>query len=153
MKPQTAVDLVGKYARLTHAIKACKGRIGAELDKCPGLKGFRLERATERCDWLHIMVGDSTKAAQDDQDTHLSVWYSKDYGEWEDRGVPTFVRFDIGSGDEPEECPACYAAHLIVQERKAMRRQLASVKGAMTRLGSPAIAAATSAAPSTQEGK
>jgi hypothetical protein len=135
IKPATAVDLVGRYARLTHAIRACKGRIGAELDKCHGLKGKRLEVATERCDWLHIIPGEPTKEAQDDQETHLSVWYSKDYGEWEDHGVPHFVRFHVGSGDEPEECPACYAAHLIVQERKALRRQLGSVKAAMTRLG------------------
>ncbi|HEU6454003.1 MAG TPA: hypothetical protein VN201_00910 [Roseateles sp.] len=135
IKPETAVDLVGKYARLTHAIKACKGRIGVELDKCPGLKGKRLERATEYCDWLCVMPGDPTKAAQDDQDTHLKVWYSKDYGEWEDHGYPHFRRFTIGEGDEPEECPACYAAHLIVQERKALRSQLAHVKAAMTRLG------------------
>lgn len=135
IKPETAVDLVGKYARLTLAIKGCKARIGAELDKCPGLKGKRLEVATERCDWLHIIPGDPTKEAQDDQDTHLKLWYSKDYGEWEDHGYPHFRRFTIGDGDEAEECPACYAAHQIVQERKVLRGQLGHVKAAMTRLG------------------
>lgn len=135
MKPETAVSLVGRYARLTLAIKGCKARIGAELDKCRGLKGFRLDVETEACGWMHVAAGDPTKAAQEDQETHLKTWYAKDYGDWEDHGVPTFVRFRIGSGDEPDECPACYAAHLIVQERKGLRRQLAYVKGAMTRLG------------------
>lgn len=141
IKPETAVDLVGRYARLTLAIKGCKARIGAELDKCPGLKGDRLKTVRHEGFDGGFLLGaiepydEPTYEAQADQDTHLKTWYSKDYGEWEDHGVPTFVRFHIGSGDEPDECPACYAAHLIVQERKVFRRQLASVKAAMTRLG------------------
>lgn len=139
IKPETAVDLVGRYARLTHAIKACKGRIGAELDKCQGLKGNRLERVAGGGGDVDDLLfeGCLTRAAQDDQDTHLSVWYGKEYGELIDRSWydPVFKRYAIEAHDEGAECPACYAAHLIVQERKAMRRQLASVKAAMTRLG------------------
>ena len=143
IKPETAVDLVGRYARLTHAIKACKDRIGAELDKCPGLKGFRLEtehhEATE-ASWMGAALeayDEPTERAQTDQDTHLSVWYGKDYGETVDAGYmdPEWRRWPVRAELEGEACPACYAAHLIVQERKAMRRQLASVKAAMTRLG------------------
>lgn len=39
IKPETAVDLVGKYARLTLAIKGCKARIAeltAELQRLTG---------------------------------------------------------------------------------------------------------------------
>ena len=135
MSPDQALELVGRYARLTHSIKACKKRIAAELDKCPGLKGKRLGVATERCDWMHIIPGFLTKEAQDDQNTHLSVWYGKEYGELIDRNWydPIFMRYAIEAHDEGAECPACYAAHLIVQERKELRRQLAHVKGAMTR--------------------
>lgn len=141
MSPQTAVDLVGRYSRLTLAIRGCGPRIAAELDKCKGLKGFRLE--TEHVPefdggpWVgRIEAHDRlTDRAEKDQQTHLSVWYSEDYGEPGEWG---FERYSVGEGDEAEDCPACYAAHLIVQERKGLRRQLGYVKGAMTRLGSKA---------------
>lgn len=146
IKPETAVELVGRYARLTLAIKGCKARIGAELDSCPGLKGFRLE--TERHEaipesWMGPAVEayDSlTERAVADQDTHLSIWYSDSYGEVIDQGYmdPAFRPYRVKEDREGAECSACYAAHLIVQERKTFRRQLASVKAAMTRLGSKA---------------
>lgn len=128
MNAEKALELVGRYARLTHAIRECKKRIGAELDKCQGLKGHRLEVETVACSWMHVAVGDPTKAAQDDQDTHLSLWYAGDIDDDGRRVWPDPRDFD-------DECPACYAAHLIVQERKGLRRQLGAVKAAMTRLG------------------
>lgn len=126
MAPEKALELVGRYARLTHSINDCKKRIGAELDKCKGLKGHRLEVETEACGWMHLAVGYPTKAAQDDQDTHLSIWYAGDVDDFGRRSWQDPRDYD-------DDCPACYAAHLIVQERKALRKQLASVKGAMTR--------------------
>jgi hypothetical protein len=131
MKPEKALELVGKYSRLTHAIGACKKRIGDELDKCPGLKGFRLEVIwTESFDEELIQV--PSGRAQGDQVTHLAGWYAKDYGEPGEFGYEPFT---VGEGDEETDCPHCFAAHLIVQERKALRKQLATVKGAMTRGG------------------
>ncbi len=139
MSPEKALELVGKYARLTRAITQCKGRIGKHLDLCRGLKGNRLEVFKTGAFDGGEMVGfieayeSPTDAACADQDTHLKVWYDKDYGETEDHGCPVFVRFTVGDGDEEEECPHCFAAHLIVQERKELRKQLAYVKGSMTR--------------------
>ena len=136
MKPEKALELVGRYARLTHSIAACKKRIGDELERCPGLKGFRLEtRHYEAIDSDHVFgpieAHDApTDRAMRDQDTHLSIWYAKDYGELGEYG---FERFTVGEGDEATDCPHCFAAHLIVQERKALRKQLSTVKGAMTR--------------------
>ena len=130
MTPDKALELVGRYARLTHAIKGCKARIGAELDKCQGWNGFRHE--TQHVDGFDggPMVGwidaydEPTKRAQQDQETHLAVWYS---GDIDDNGRRVYAPPD------EDECAACYAAHLIVQERKALRRQLGAVKAAMTR--------------------
>jgi hypothetical protein len=124
MSPDKALELVGRYARLTHFIKDCKKRIAAELDKCPGQAGRRLGTYKDLSDTDVFGVVDMS------DETHLAAWYSKDYGE---NGEFGFERFTVGEGDEPDECPACYAAHLIVQERKELRRQLAHVKGAMTR--------------------
>jgi hypothetical protein len=139
MRAEKALELVGRYARLTKAIRGCKKRIGECLDKCHGLNGKRLETFTQGsfdggADFGFVEAYEMlTDAAMQDQDTHLKVWYGKEYGETEDHGCPVFVHFTVGEGDEEEECPHCYAAHLIVQERKGLRRQLAAVKGAMSR--------------------
>lgn len=125
MSPEKALELVGKYSRLKRAINACKPRIAAELEKCPGLKGKRHEVDAD---------GWPTRGARNDQDTHLSVWYSKDYGEDGEFG---FDRFTVGENDEEEECSHCFAAHKIVQERKELRRQHANVCRHMTGHGTP----------------
>lgn len=139
MKPDTAVELVGRYARLQRAINACAPRIAAEIEKCPGQKGFRLERALIPADPDSVWgpteaYEDMTPRALSDQQTHLALWYDKDYGEPGEFG---FWRYTVGAGDEETDCPHCYAAHLIVMERKALRRQLAAVKATMTRMGAP----------------
>lgn len=137
MKPETALELVGRYARLTREIKACAARIGAELDKCEGLRGFRLETEHHPEQDAGPLLGvlaaydEPTERASKDQDTHLKTWYEHEgypvgYDDWQ--------RFTVGE-DEEQECPHCYAAHLIVQERKELRRKLAGVKAAMTRHG------------------
>jgi hypothetical protein len=124
MKPEKALELVGRYARLTHSIAACKKRIAAELDKCPGQAGRRLGTYTDLTDVEVFGVVDAS------DETHLAAWYAKDYGEPGEFG---FERFTVGEGDEATDCPHCFAAHLIVQERKALRKQLSTVKGSMTR--------------------
>lgn len=130
MNAEKALELVGKYSRLTHSIAACKKRIAAELDSCPGQAGRRLGRADPA-------DGDSIpRSVYDSSDeTHLAAWYAKDYGEPGEFG---FERFTVGEGDEEADCAHCFAAHLIVQERKALRKQLAAIKGAMTRGGAKA---------------
>lgn len=135
MRPETALHLVGQYARLTREIKLCKKQIGEALDKCRGLKGWRLETETNP-GWPanEVFEGsppfeEPTDRSQTDQDTHLKGWYTPETG---DEDGPQWL--PIGP-DEQAECPACYAAHLLIQRRKELRKSLAAVKGAMTRLG------------------
>jgi len=130
MTPDKALELVGKYSRLTRAITLCKSRIGENLDKCPGLRGKRLELfkvgafdAGEAIGFIEAYEM-PTDAAMEDQETHLKFWYERDMG---DDG-----RYSYGEPDA-DECQHCYAAHLVVQERKQLRRKLAAVKGSMTR--------------------
>ena len=124
MKPEKALELVGRYARLTHSIAACKKRIGDELEKCPGQAGRR------NSPWISQVDGSILSTFDNSDETHLAAWYAKDYGEPGEFG---FERFTVGEDDEEADCPNCFAAHLIVQERKALRKQLSTVKGAMTR--------------------
>ena len=118
MSPDKALDLVRRVSSLQWEIRAAKARIGRGLDKCQGLKGKRHEKDGWR---------GYTQAAQDDQDTHLKHWYMP---EKLDEGGRDYI--EIGD-DEREECPHCYAAHLIVQERKAVRKAFGCVKAAMTK--------------------
>lgn len=129
MSPESALKLVQSYSTLTRAIKACKKEIGAHLDKCNGLKGFRREEELVRPGHLYTMP---TDRAQADQETHLKGWYTPERGEYAYSG---YEYLDIGL-EEEEECPHCYAAHQIIQRRKVLRRQLAGVKAAMTKGGS-----------------
>jgi hypothetical protein len=135
MKPATALRLVGQYARLTREIKLCGKQIGSALDKCRGLKGWRLETETNPGWPATEDFGGSppfetpTDRSQTDQDTHLKEWYSMvDCGD-DDRCWQSITP------KHEAECPACYAAHLVIQRRKELRKSLAAVKGAMTRLG------------------
>ena len=134
MSPAKALELVERYSRLHLAIKACKQRIGEQLEKCQGQNGWRKETETYRfedADWTA-----PTERATTDE-THLPLWYRPEVVEY-DHGSPyeppevRNVYREIGA-KEQAECPHCYAAHLVIQERKAMRRQLSAVKGAMTR--------------------
>lgn len=142
MKPAKALELVQRYSVLKRAINGCKPRIGAHLDQCKGLKGHRLDVIKHPSQDLGGFFGVSgeweepTKEAQNDQETHLSVWYHKDYGEPGEHG---FWRYTVGEGDEAEECPHCFAAHKIIEERKELRKQLSHVTRAMTRFGSAAM--------------
>ena len=103
MKAEKALQLVTEYARLNKAIKACKPAIGHYLDLCPT--------------------------------NHLADWYAKpEPAEYETTNYdvpvmisPTGEWLEIGE-DQHLECPVCYAAHLVVQERKALKKQFATVK-------------------------
>lgn len=125
MKADKALELVGKYARLTRAISACKPRIGACLDKCAGATGKRL---------LLDEYGCNQYPNDEDQETHLKGWYSDYTYDYQDD--PHWV--GIGA-DQLAECEHCWAAHQVIKERRELRRQLAGVKGAMTRSGSAPV--------------
>jgi hypothetical protein len=131
VKAATALSLVGRYSRLTKEIKSLRQQIGEHLDRCPGLDGKRLEVDEYGCH-IHQRDWDSKNR---DKSTHLWGWYQP---ETTDDGIdysePRQVWQQIGVL-EAEECPHCYAAHLAVQRRKAARRELGSVKAAMTREG------------------
>ena len=132
----TAISLIERYSRLTKAIAACRKRIGKHLDLCDGLGGFR--REVEQHDGFDggpdVGQIDSyetpTQRAQNDQETHLKGWYdgtNRDY-DYDGNRLPIEAHKD--------DCPHCWAAHLVVEERKVLRRQLGAVKSSMTRLGS-----------------
>lgn len=127
MSPDKALELVGRYARLTKLIKVKKAEIGEHLEKCKGIKGDRLN--VDEHGWPTYQPEMDVKNR--DKGLHLWSWYQPevvDDGymsqglEWLQIGVL-----------EAEECPHCYAAHLAIQERKQTRKELAAVKGAMSR--------------------
>lgn len=129
MKAETALNLVMRFSALTQAIKAMPNRIGAELEKCQGLKGFRHE--TEPHEFGGETIQLPTARSNDDEETHLKGWYTPDTSYGYD-GEGELVYTEVGE-DERAECPHCYAAHLVIQERKTLRLQLGAVKAAMTR--------------------
>jgi hypothetical protein len=122
MTPERALALVLRYSELTKAVRDDKKRIGNHLELCPGFKGKRRER--EEFEGVLLL----TQAAQGDQKTHLASWYEPEIGEYGGKEY-----FDIDVEEQAEECPHCYAAHLVIQERKARRRKLAGIKGAITK--------------------
>lgn len=134
MKPDRALELVLRYSQIKRAIAACGPRICAEVEKCHGQNGYRHEvvhhPAVDHGVFGFIDAHDEPTERAMKEETHLAMWYSKDYGEWEGYD---YRRFTVGDDGEDEQCPHCFAAHLIVQERKELRRQLGRVTSAMTR--------------------
>ncbi len=118
MTPEKALELVGRYSRLTKAIKLAGVEIGKHLEQCKGVSGLR---GSETSDWNipHLKTDEKNR----ELDLHLVQWYtpeSEEYGySWPDI--------------DPEECAHCYAAHLAVAKRKELRREFGHVKRAMTR--------------------
>jgi len=125
MKPEKALELVGKYARLTKGIADARKRIGENLDKCKGHSG---KRGVE-FDTFPTFKQPELDAKGRETDLHLHTWYTPERGDYEYSG---YEWLEIGC-EEQEECPHCYAAHLAIQERKEMRLALGHVKRAMTR--------------------
>lgn len=128
MTPDKALELVGRYARLTRQIKDCGTRIGNALDLCRGLSGKRGQIWPDGA-WINPPDTDNKNR---DKDTHLWTWYQP---EQDDDGTmhPRLVWTEPGE-DEAAECPHCWAAHQAIQERKQAKRQLAAVRGAMSRM-------------------
>lgn len=125
MTPEKALELVGRYSRLTKQMKDCKLRIGEHLELCKGISGKRQE-----VDQFGIPTHNrDTDGKNREIDIHLTQWYTPDWqGDYGDQPVYD----DIGEWSA-EECPHCYAAHLAIQERKSARKELGYVKAAITR--------------------
>lgn len=120
MKPEKALELVTRYAVLTKEIKDAKREIGESLNNCKGVSGKRLTADPFR----HVEVDSKNR----ETDLHLVRWYTPERGEY---GSETWL--DIYAEEHGEECPHCYAAHLAVQKRKELKKQLGSVKRSMSR--------------------
>jgi len=121
MKQEKALELVERYSRLTRGIADCKRRIEENLDSCNGISGKRKDPLSEyRCD-----------SKNRDLDLHLTDWYSPDEGGDEWTG-PIRIYMNV-TEKQKAECQHCYAAHIAIQERKQLRKQLGAVKGAMTK--------------------
>lgn len=119
MKPQTALELVGQYARLQRRISAIKAEIGAALDGCEGVSGQRKK------------VDDDGSAVNWGTETHLGEWMAME----NDAHRSGIGGYTIGDEGEKEECPHCWAALVLIRERRGLRKRLAAVKGAITRHG------------------
>lgn len=128
MKQEKALELVERYSRLTRGISECGRRVGGHLDLCKGVDGNRLD--VDKHGWPTYRPERDEKNR--DKGLHLWGWYRP---ETVDDGTmnPTVVWERIGAEIHGAECPHCYAAHLAIQERKQLRKQLGAVKGAMTK--------------------
>lgn len=127
MTPDKALELVGRYARLTKEIKLLKQQIGEHMDKCPGVNGDR--HAVDANGWHTYQPELDSKNR--DKGLHLWNWYQPftDY----DSGYPHQAWEAINDVEHAEQCPHCYAAHQAIQLRKVARKSLGAVKAAMTR--------------------
>lgn len=120
-----ALELVGEYARLQDLIHGTRKRIGDALELCPGIRGHRKEEESfPGFDGGEAFTAPTERAMADV--THLSQWYTPDN---DGEGRTTW-----GEPDR-DECPHCFAAHEVVQQRRGAKRQLGSVKGRMRKLG------------------
>lgn len=128
MKPETAIKLITSYSNLTRGIADAKKRIGVHMDLCKGYSGKRGD--VDAQGWPVAPRGEEDQKGRE-KDMHLWTWYQP---EWDDYENPSYEK--ITQEIHGQQCPHCYAAHLAIQERKAMRKSLGSVKAAMTRLGS-----------------
>jgi hypothetical protein len=129
MSPEKALELVGRYARLTRQIKDCTKRIGDSLELCEGINGSRIPKVTpfglQREDFPEHFDEKSR-----DKRMHIWNWYRPSVSEYGTHEWDKITKDEHGS-----DCPHCYAAHLAIQERKAARVQLGHVKAAMSRGG------------------
>jgi hypothetical protein len=95
MRPEAALELVGKYARLQRRINLIKTEIGQALDPCPGIGNKRQ------------MFDDDGGCCNYGTETHLGAWMA-DENDSMRSGVGGYI---IGAeGVEQEECPPCWRA-------------------------------------------
>jgi len=129
MTPEKALDLVGRYSALTKDIKALKARISDCLDQCHGISG---ERRFPVDQWGMPVRQQVQDAKGFDSDIHLGTWYKPEVG-GDSYDDPVLVYELIILEKHGIQCKHCYEAHLAIEGRKAARKELAHVKGAMTR--------------------
>ncbi len=121
MTPDKALELVLRYASLTAEIKQQKKCIGDHLSRCLGISGKR-----------NVLIeppSGEVNSKGRELDLHLTQWYTPDYNP---EAYDGYTWAEIGQ-DEADECPHCYGAHLAILARKTARKQLAAVRGAMSR--------------------
>lgn len=128
MTPDKALELVGRYSRLTKEIKFLKQQISEYLDKCPGVNGDRLAVDVHGCPTYSPEMDSKNR----DKGLHLWQWYQPEILEDCSYYGSHMVWTDVGVM-ESEECPHCYAAHQVIQRRKQARKELGIVKGVMAR--------------------
>ncbi len=120
MTPDKALELVQRYARLNRYIKSTSRRIGNRLLQCKGISGKR--------QILEESIQSELDSKGRELDVHLTNWYKPEVGEY---GSVTF--HDINAEEQGSECCHCYEAHLLIQQRKALRKELGQVKRVMGR--------------------
>lgn len=112
MTPEKALDLVTQYSLLTRAIQACTKGIKERLSECP-------------------LQSEWTKNGKPGH--HLFKWYEPEITDGDQYDEPERVYTEPTLEVHGAECEHCFRAHCSIQNRKAFRRQLAAVKGSMTK--------------------
>ena len=128
MTPDKALELVGRYSRLTKEIKLLKQQIGEHMDRCPGVNGDR--HAVDANGWPTYRPDVDSKGR--DKGMHLWCWYQPEISDGSYYNEPHQVWNEVGK-EQAAECAHCYAAHEAIQRRKQARKSLGAVKAAMTR--------------------
>lgn len=131
MNGSKATDLVQRYSHHTRQIKALGKKIFENLDLCNGPDGDRL---AVKDDGSLVHDRDTDKKCRD-MSVHLWDWYHPEVIEETQYTDGGLVYQKITAEEHGAECPHCYAAHMAIQERKAHRRKLGTVKAAMTKGG------------------
>lgn len=131
MTPSKALELVTSYAALTRSIKECAPEIGAHLDQCSGISGMRGKLQEDGYSYVKEPELDEKNR---DLDLHLTQWYTPYEGGNEWSGP--YLIWDAVGEDHGKECSHCYAAHLAIQKRKELKKQLSIVKRSMSRIKS-----------------
>lgn len=119
MKPEKALALVHRYAELNRSMKDISARIGQRLAQCNGYSGRRNDP--------HYSTGKIDSKGRE-LDVHLTNWYTPERGEY-----GTHEYHDIGLEEHGAECCHCYEAHLLIQQRKLIRKEFGNVKSQISR--------------------
>lgn len=118
MKPEKALALVHRYAELNRSMKDISARIGQRLAQCKGHSGKRNDPFSS---------GELDSKGRE-LDVHLTHWYKPEIGEY---GSVSW--HDITLEDHGAECSHCYEVHLLIQQRKLVRKEFGNVKSQISR--------------------
>ena len=120
MTPERAKELIQEYSWVNRALKHTKASIGIALSNCKGISGKRKEDPS-----LSFETHDSKGR---ELDLHLTQWYTPYvdyYNELEYN--------EITPEEHGVECKHCYAAHMLIQDRKKLKKRFGTIKGTMSR--------------------